>query len=177
MKYRHARDPLDFVRVFYSLLMAVDQVKMYTDGAARGNPGPGGYGVVLLYKGHRKELSAGYRRTTNNRMELLGVIAGLEALKRKNLKVKIYSDSRYVVDAINKGWLNDWEAKGFKKKKNPDLWRRFLQVRQGFDIELTWVKGHANIPENERCDQLAVEASLKPDLTADSGYEAENEAD
>ncbi len=156
--------------------MAEDLVTMYTDGAARGNPGPGGYGVVLLYRGHRKELSKGYRRTTNNRMELLAVIAGLEALKRKNLKVKIYSDSKYVVDAINKGWLADWEAKGFKKKKNPDLWRRFLLVRQGFDIELVWVKGHANIPENERCDRLAVEASLRPDLGVDKGYEAENEA-
>jgi ribonuclease HI len=157
--------------------MAKDLVSMYTDGAARGNPGPGGYGVVLLYKGHRRELSAGYRLTTNNRMELLAVIVGLEALKRKNLKVKIYSDSRYVVDAVNKGWLTDWEAKGFNKKKNPDLWRRFLIVSQGFDIEFIWVKGHANIPENERCDQLAVEASLKKDLMADRGYEAENEAD
>ena len=165
------------MRVFYGKCMAKDLVSMYTDGAARGNPGPGGYGVVLLYKGHRKELSAGYRHTTNNRMELLAVIVGLEALKRKNLKVKVYSDSRYVVDAINKGWLMEWEAKGFKKKKNPDLWRRFLLVRQGFDIELIWVKGHANIPENERCDQLAVEASLKPDLMVDTGYNAENEAD
>ncbi len=155
--------------------MAEDPVKIYTDGAARGNPGPGGYGVVLLYKGHRKELSGGYRQTTNNRMELLAVITGLETLKRKNLKVEIYSDSRYVVDAVNKGWLTNWQAKDFRKKKNADLWTRFLKARQGYNIELIWVKGHASIPENERCDQLAVEASLKPDLEVDTGYEAENE--
>ncbi len=156
--------------------MTEDLVTMYTDGAARGNPGPGGYGVVLLYKGHRKELSAGYRLTTNNRMELLAVIAGLEALKRKNLKIVVYSDSKYVVDAINKGWIWKWEARRFKNKKNPDLWKRYIQLHRMFNIEFVWVKGHANIPENERCDQLAVNASLQQNLPADVGYEQENES-
>lgn len=151
--------------------MAEDQVVIYTDGAARGNPGPGGYGVVMLYKGHRKELSAGYRMTTNNRMELLAVIVGLEALKRKDLKVKIFSDSKYVVDAVTNGWIWQWEAKRFKKKKNPDLWKRYLKLHDQFDITFQWVKGHANIPENERCDQLAVEASNHSDLLTDIGYE------
>jgi ribonuclease HI len=151
--------------------MADDQVIIYTDGAARGNPGPGGYGVVMLYKGHRKEISAGYRRTTNNRMELLAVITALEALTRSNLKVKIYSDSKYVVDAVTKGWIWDWERKRFNKKKNQDLWMRYIRLHRKFDIQLNWVKGHANIPENERCDALAVEASMQPDLPADTGYE------
>lgn len=159
------------MRVFLFLLMAEDQVVIYTDGAARGNPGPGGYGVVMLYKGHRKELSAGYRMTTNNRMELLAVIVGLEALKRKDLKVKIFSDSKYVVDAVTNGWIWQWEAKRFKKKKNPDLWKRYLKLHDQFDITFQWVKGHANIPENERCDQLAVEASNHSDLLTDIGYE------
>jgi ribonuclease HI len=154
--------------------MAKDQVTIYTDGAARGNPGPGGYGVVMLYKGHRKEISAGYRRTTNNRMELLAVIVALEALTRKDLKVKVYSDSKYVVDAVTKGWIWAWERKRFSKKKNPDLWMRYIRLHRQFDIEFTWIKGHANIPENERCDALAVEASLQPDLPADTGYEEEN---
>jgi len=158
------------VRVFLYLLMTEDTVVIYTDGAARGNPGPGGYGVVLLYKGHRKELSAGYKNTTNNRMELLAVIVGLEALKRKDLKVKIYSDSKYVVDAINKKWVWEWESKGFKKKKNPDLWKRYLKLHPKFELTFCWVKGHANIPENERCDQLAVEASNHSDLLVDYGY-------
>ncbi len=144
---------------------------MYTDGAARGNPGPGGYGVVLLYKGHRKELSAGYRLTTNNRMELMAVIAGLEALKRNNLPVKIYSDSKYVVDAITKGWLWQWENKGFKKKKNPDLWKHYIELHKKFNLEYHWVKGHSEIPENERCDRLAVEASHQQELLVDAGYE------
>ncbi|MEX0986249.1 MAG: ribonuclease HI [Bacteroidales bacterium] len=154
--------------------MAEDTVRIYTDGAARGNPGPGGYGVVMLYKGHRKELAAGFRLTTNNRMELLAVIEGLKALTRKNLKVKIYSDSKYVVDAVTKGWIWNWEVKKFKNKKNPDLWKRYIQLHHQFEIEFNWVKGHANIPENERCDQLAVEASLKSNLLIDDGYEKEN---
>jgi ribonuclease HI len=154
--------------------MTVDLVTMYTDGAARGNPGPGGYGTVLLYKGHRKELSDGFRLTTNNRMELLAVIVGLEALKRENLKVKVYSDSKYVVDAVSKGWIWNWEKKRFRNKKNPDLWMRYIQLHRKYNVEFTWVKGHANIPENERCDQLAVEASLQPNLQIDAGYEQEN---
>lgn len=154
--------------------MANDHVTIYTDGAARGNPGPGGYGVVMLYRGHRKEISSGFRRTTNNRMELLAVIVALEALTRKDIRVRVYSDSKYVVDAVTKGWIWDWERKRFKKKKNPDLWMRYIRLHRQFNIEFFWVKGHANIPENERCDELAVEASMQPDLPADIGYEEEN---
>lgn len=148
-------------------------IVIYTDGAASGNPGPGGYGTVLLAGPHRKELSGGFRKTTNNRMELLAVIVGLEALKRDGETVTVYSDSRYVVDAVEKGWLLSWEKSGFKKKKNPDLWRRFLQVYRKHRVSFVWVKGHAAIPENERCDQLAVAASQQPCLPADTFYEAE----
>jgi len=130
------------------------KIKIYTDGAARGNPGPGGYGTVLLAGKHRKELSGGFRLTTNNRMELLAVIKGLEELKYQNSNVEIYSDSKYVVDAVEKAWLFSWEKKGFKNKKNPDLWKRFLLVYRKHNVSFTWIKGHANIPENERCDYL-----------------------
>lgn len=150
--------------------MPPGQIVIYTDGAARGNPGPGGLGVVMLYGKHRKELSEGYRLTTNNRMELLAVIRGLETLKRDDLKVKIYTDSRYVSDAVNKGWLFSWEAKRFKKKKNADLWKQFLVLYRKYSVDFIWVKGHASIPENERCDQLAVEASFREKLPEDSGY-------
>ena len=150
--------------------MSGKEIVIYTDGAARGNPGPGGLGVVMLYGKHRKELSEGYRLTTNNRMELLAVIRGLETLKRNDLKVKIYTDSRYVSDAVNKGWLFSWEAKRFKKKKNADLWKQFLVLYRKYSVEFIWVKGHASIPENERCDQLAVEASHREKLPEDSGY-------
>jgi ribonuclease HI len=150
--------------------MSKDEVIIYTDGAAKGNPGPGGYGVVLLYGPHRKELSEGFELTTNNRMELMGVIKGLEVLTRKNISVKIYTDSKYVSEAINQGWLFQWEAKRFKKKKNIDLWKQFLELYRAFDIKMIWVKGHAAIVENERCDQLAVEASLGNNLRVDSGY-------
>lgn len=150
--------------------MPANEIVIYTDGAARGNPGPGGLGVVMKYGNHRKELSEGYRLTTNNRMELLAVIRGLETLKRDNLKVKIYTDSRYVSDAVNKGWVFNWEAKRFKKKKNPDLWQQFLELYRKYTISFVWVKGHASIPENERCDRLAVEASNSADLLEDSGY-------
>ena len=124
---------------------------IYTDGAAQGNPGPGGYGVVLKYNQHRKELSEGFRRTTNNRMELLAVIKGLEALKHKNLDVTIYSDSKYVVDAVEKGWLSSWVKIGFKKKKNADLWRRFLLIYKNHKVTFKWVKGHAGIPARSGC--------------------------
>lgn len=144
---------------------------MYTDGAASGNPGPGGYGVVLISGNHRKELSQGYRKTTNNRMELLAVIAGLEALKLDNCNVIIYSDSKYVVDAVEKGWLFEWEKKSFKKKKNPDLWLRFLIAYRKHSIKFIWVKGHANNKENETCDKLAVAASQTNNLLIDDGYE------
>lgn len=150
--------------------MAQGEIVIYTDGAARGNPGPGGLGVVMLYGKHRKELSEGYSLTTNNRMELLAVIRGLESLKREDLKVKIYTDSRYVSDAVNEGWIFSWEAKRFKKKKNVDLWQRFLVLYRKYKVEFIWVKGHASIPENERCDTLAVEASQGSFLKEDSWY-------
>lgn len=147
-----------------------NNITIYTDGAARGNPGPGGYGVVLLSGPHRKELSEGFRLTTNNRMELLAVIKGLEALKKENSKVTIYTDSKYVADAVEKGWVFAWEKKDFKKKKNPDLWKRFLAAYRKHSVRFHWVKGHANIPENERCDRLAVKASKGNHLKADTGY-------
>jgi ribonuclease HI len=147
------------------------EIIIYTDGAARGNPGPGGYGVVLLSRSHRKELSQGYRLTTNNRMELLGAIAGLEALKVAPCNVTIYTDSKYVADSVEKKWVFNWVKIRFKGKKNSDLWIRFLEVYQRHQVKFIWVKGHADIPENERCDQLAVEASLQPNLPADTGYQ------
>lgn len=152
--------------------MAV-KVTIYTDGSSRGNPGPGGYGVVLLSGPYRKELSAGYAVTTNNRMELLAVIAGLEALKNDGCEVTIYSDSRYVVDAVEKKWVFGWERKGFRDKKNPDLWQRFLRVYRRHDVRFVWVKGHAEIPENERCDRLAVAAASQPGLPRDAGFSQE----
>ncbi len=146
------------------------RVTIYTDGAARGNPGPGGYGVVLLSGQHRKELSEGFELTTNNRMELLAVIVALETLKFSNCQVTIYSDSKYVVDAVEKKWLWGWVKKRFKGKKNADLWTRFLRIYQLHQVRFVWVKGHAEIPENERCDQLAVEASMGRNLKKDEGY-------
>ena len=146
------------------------KIIIYTDGAARGNPGPGGYGVVLMSGKHRKELSEGFVLTTNNRMELLAVIKGLEALKIENSVVTVYTDSKYVSDAVEKGWVFSWESKKFKKKKNPDLWIRFLKVYRRHKVKFIWVKGHANIPENERCDALAVEASYANKLKEDTGY-------
>jgi len=143
---------------------------MYTDGAASGNPGPGGFGVVLKAGKHRKEIAEGYKLTTNNRMELLAVIRGLEAIKWEKARVKIFTDSRYVSEAINKGWLFEWEKKSFKKRKNPDLWKKFLNLYKKHDVEINWIKGHADIPENERCDRLAVEAGKSYDLLEDKGY-------
>ncbi|MEZ5024405.1 MAG: ribonuclease HI [Chitinophagales bacterium] len=133
---------------------------MYTDGAAKGNPGKGGYGVVLMTADgkHRKELSQGFVKTTNNRMELLAVIVGLESLKRP-MQVKVYSDSKYVVDAVEKKWVFGWEKKDFAKKANPDLWKRFLAIYRKHKVTFQWVKGHANNIENERCDVLAVQAA------------------
>lgn len=145
-------------------------ITIYTDGAARGNPGPGGYGVVLLAGQFRKELSDGFELTTNNRMELLAVIVALEALKIENSHVTIYTDSKYVVDAVEKGWIWNWVKTRFKGKKNEDLWMRFLKIYQKHQVKFVWVKGHANIPENERCDQLAVAASMMPHLKKDTGY-------
>ncbi|EMR01531.1 ribonuclease HI [Cesiribacter andamanensis] len=148
------------------------QVVMYTDGAAKGNPGPGGYGTVLLYGPYRKELSEGFRHTTNNRMELLAVIKGLEALKKDGLEVLIYSDSKYVVDSVTKGWIWGWLKTGFKGKKNEDLWRRYMAAAKPHKVRFQWVKGHAGNPENERCDQLAVMASQSPPLLVDAAFEA-----
>ncbi|MBN2682806.1 MAG: ribonuclease HI [Bacteroidales bacterium] len=146
---------------------------MYTDGAAKGNPGPGGYGVVLMSGIHRKELSGGFALTTNNRMELLAVIMGLEALRKDGSIVDIYTDSKYVSDAVSLGWVFQWEKKGFKNKKNPDLWQRFLKVYRKHKVKFHWIKGHSNIKENERCDVLAVEASKLPNLPDDKGYVVE----
>ena len=153
------------------------EVIIYTDGACSGNPGPGGYGVVLLSGRHRKELSEGFLLTTNNRMELLAAIMGLEALKYDGLTVKLYTDSQYLVNAVNKGWLFTWEQKRFAKKKNQDLWLRFLDVYRKHRVTLIWVKGHNNNPENERCDLLAVAASKGPGLKEDEGYKANSEAE
>ena len=148
-------------------------IYLFTDGASRGNPGPGGYGVVLRCGAHYKELSAGYSCTSNNTMEQLAVIVGLEAIKRKNAIVHIYSDSSYVVKAVNEGWLKKWLSKGLEKQKNPDLWERFLKVYQRHRVSFFWIKGHAGHPENERCDKLAVEAALSPQLSEDTGYRGE----
>jgi ribonuclease HI len=149
------------------------RITIYTDGASRGNPGPGGYGVVLMSGDHRKELSAGYRYTTNNRMELLSVIVALEGLKGTGHQVLIYSDSKYVVDAVEKKWVFSWQKKGFKGKKNEDLWQRFLRVYPKQDVRFKWVKGHDGNVHNERCDVLAVEAALGGDLRIDGVFERE----
>ena len=154
----------------------MSKIIIYTDGAAKGNPGPGGYGVVMKFGSFRKEFSQGFRKTTNNRMELLAVIVALEKIK-KALPVKIYSDSKYVIDAIQKGWLFNWQKKAFKGKKNQDLWTRYLTLHPKFQIEFQWVKGHAGNIENERCDLLAVEAAegnaLNNDgFLTDEGFES-----
>ncbi len=148
---------------------------IYTDGAAKGNPGPGGYGTVMIAtvngQPYRKELAEGYRKTTNNRMELLAVIKGLQALKQPGTEVKVYSDSKYVVEAVEKGWIWNWQKQGFKKKANVDLWQTFIPLYKKHKVKFQWVKGHAGIPENERCDQLAVAAAESGDLKVDVGYE------
>jgi ribonuclease HI len=146
-------------------------VIIYTDGAAKGNPGNGGYGVVMISGSHRKEISEGFVLTTNNRMELLSVIVSLENLKKEKTSVTIYSDSKYVVDSVEKKWLFGWEKKNFAKKKNPDLWIRFLKIYKKHNVKFVWIKGHANIKENERCDQLAVAASESGNLIKDVWYE------
>src|ERR1019366_837201 len=148
-------------------------ISIYTDGASRGNPGPGGYGAVMLYGAHRKELSEGFRLTTNNRMELLSVIAALEALKNDDSAVTIYSDSKYVVDSVEKKWVFTWEKKYFKDKKNSDLWIRFLNVYRKHKVKFVWVKGHGSNKENNRCDELGVSAAQTAYLKVDYGYEKE----
>jgi ribonuclease HI len=148
-------------------------IEIFTDGASSGNPGPGGYGVILRSGKYYKELSEGFRKTTNNRMELLAVIKALEALKNPNQTVTIYSDSKYVIDAIEKKWVQGWLAKGFKDKKNKDLWLRYLDISRQHDVKFVWVRGHAGHPENERCDVLAVAAAKQKDLLVDAVYEME----
>jgi len=151
------------------------QLIIYTDGASRGNPGPGGYGTILMWKGKEKELSAGYRRTTNNRMELMAVIAGLEALTKEDLNVIIYSDSQYVVKAVEEGWLKKWIATNFKGgKKNKDLWLRFYDLQQKNNISFKWVRGHADNVHNNRCDELATEAADGHHLLIDEEFERES---
>jgi len=154
-----------------------NEIIIYTDGAAAGNPGRGGYGVVLIYGKHRLEKSGGFKLTTNNRMELMAAIVGLEALKIPDSKVVVYTDSKYVGDAVEKGWLFRWESTAFKKNKNPDLWIRFLKVYRQHNVKFVWIKGHSNIAENERCDRLAFEAYSTSELMEDTGYKPESDND
>jgi len=148
-------------------------IHLFTDGSARGNPGPGGYGAILRYGPHEKELTQGFRLTTNNRMELLAVIVGLEAVTRPELPIRVVSDSKYVVDAVEKKWVFGWEKKAdFGKKANEDLWRRFLKIYCQRQVTFHWIKGHAGHAENERCDVLAVQSALGNGLLIDEGYEA-----
>jgi ribonuclease HI len=156
-------------------LLEAGKVVIHTDGGAIDNPGPGGYGVVLRYKGHRKELSGGFRSTTNNRMELLACIEGLKALKNP-CQVVLYSDSKYVVNGVTKGWAKKWQANGWKlskrrKAENVDLWEQLLALCQQHDVEFRWVRGHAGNPDNERCDQLAMQAASRPNLPPDAAFE------
>ena len=154
--------------------MSNNQLIIYTDGAARGNPGPGGYGTILMWGDTKKELSGGYRYTTNNRMEIMAVIAGLEALKKEKLNITIYSDSQYVVKAVQEGWLKNWIATNFKGgKKNKDLWLYYHELSQKHQIRFVWVKGHASNPHNNRCDELATAAADGKDLMVDEEYERE----
>ncbi|MDR1198120.1 MAG: ribonuclease HI [Prevotellaceae bacterium] len=146
------------------------EITVYTDGAARGNPGNGGYGVVMISGKYRKEISQGFACTTNNRMELLAVIVALENIKSENASVTVYSDSKYVVDAVNEGWLKSWERTYFKNRKNPDLWTRFLKSYKRHKVKFVWVKGHAGNQLNELCDKMAVEASMQASLQKDEGY-------
>ncbi|WP_046743353.1 ribonuclease HI [Kordia zhangzhouensis] len=151
-------------------------VHIYTDGSSRGNPGPGGYGIVMEWVGkpYQKEFSEGYRKTTNNRMELLAVIVALEKLKYMHTDVTVFTDSKYVVDSVEKKWVFGWEKKGFSGKKNADLWMRFLKIYRKHIVNFQWIKGHNNHPQNERCDFLAVEASKKEKLKIDSFFENES---
>lgn len=146
-------------------------ISIYTDGSSRGNPGPGGYGIVMISGPHRKEFSQGFKYTTNNRMELMSVIVALEMLKNEDSEVTIYSDSKYVVDSIEKKWVFNWQKKDFKDKKNPDLWQRFLRIYPKHKVKFKWVKGHADNPENNLCDELAVSAALGGNLLNDVGYQ------
>ncbi len=153
-------------------MSTLSNIIIYTDGSSRGNPGPGGYGTILMSGAHKKELSGGYRKTTNNRMELLAVIAGLEALKKEGMTITVYSDSQYIVKALNEGWLNKWMATNFAGgKKNKDLWVRFYNLYKQHQVKFIWVKGHADNAYNNRCDELATAAADGKDLSIDEGYE------
>ncbi len=155
--------------------MSTEELVMYTDGSSRGNPGPGGYGTILFWGSKRKELSKGFRRTTNNRMELMAVIAGLEALNKEGLRIVVYSDSQYVVKAVQEGWLRNWIANNFKGgKKNKDLWLKYHELAQKHTVRFVWVKGHADNPHNNRCDELATEAADGSHLEIDEVFEEEN---
>ena len=149
------------------------KINIYTDGSSLGNPGPGGYGIIMEWEGkkYEKEFSDGFRMTTNNRMELLAVIIGLETLKKQPMEVVIYSDSKYVVDAVQKKWVFNWEKKAFKDKKNPDLWKRYLKIHRKHKVDFRWIKGHNAHPQNERCDQLAVRAAKEQPVNIDSFFE------
>ena len=150
----------------------MENILLYTDGASRGNPGPGGYGCILIWGQHRKELSQGYRLTTNNRMELLAVIAGLEAIKKNNFPITVFSDSQYIVNSVEKGWLKTWIRTDFKGgKKNKDLWKKYHELAKNLSIRFVWVKGHADNPFNNRCDELATAAADGKNLLVDEGYE------
>jgi ribonuclease HI len=151
------------------------KIKIYTDGSAKGNPGPGGYGTILKFNGQVKEISGGFRMTTNNRMELMALIVGLENLKTNKYPVEVYSDSKYVIDSIVKGWVFGWKTKGFKGKKNSDLWLRYLDLHPNYNLTFHWVKGHAGHPENERCDVLAVSAAENPPHEIDHVFEKNKE--
>lgn len=152
--------------------MSANQIIIYTDGSSRGNPGPGGFGAILMYGNNRKEISKGYRLTTNNRMELLGVISALEHLTKKTIPITIYTDSQYVVNAVQKKWLDKWIKTNFAGgKKNKDLWLKYAGLAKDFQITFKWVKGHANNPFNNRCDELATEAADGSDLLVDVVYE------
>ncbi len=170
--YTHFKKLVRFDLRACILSIIAAMIELFTDGAASGNPGPGGYGVILRSGEHYKEISAGYRRTTNNRMELLAVIVGLEALKNAGQQVTIFSDSKYVIDAIEKRWVYGWVSKGFAGKKNKDLWLRLLPLLQLHKVRLVWVRGHAGHPENERCDELAVAAGKQKNLLIDTVFEA-----
>ena len=158
--------------------MSSAQVHIYTDGAARGNPGPGGYGIVMEWVGkpYRKEFSKGFKHTTNNRMELLAVIEALKKLKNEDTSVIVFTDSKYVADAVEKGWVFNWEKKGFKDRKNVDLWIEFLKEYRRHKVKFKWIKGHNEHPQNERCDQLAVEASKGNNLPKDVGFEGDSKS-
>lgn len=154
----------------------MQKIVIYTDGASRGNPGPGGYGVVLMFGSHHKELSGGFRKTTNNRMELRAVVEGLKALKKTDIPITIYSDSQYVVNAVSKGWLKKWVQTNFSGgKKNRDLWMHYYRLSQPLTITFVWVKGHADNPYNNRCDQLATMAADGKNLEIDEGFEGESD--